>query len=327
MKYKIINPNKKEIPWQEKPKGNNTPVWRYAANPIFKRNPQHDILRIFNSSVTEFGGKFVGVFRGETAVSVPSLYFGQSDDGIHWNLDKERIVLDGVNGEKSNYAYDPRLVQIGDTYYMVWCTDFCGGPSLAIAHTKDFKNYERLANGFLPCNRNGVLFPECIEGNYYMLSRPSDTGHTAFGDIYISESKDLVYWGNHKCLMKNFPNGESWSSLKIGGGPTPIKTSEGWLMIYHGVIGNCNGYVYSMGAALLDINEPSKVIARSRKFLLTPEEWYEERGFVPNVIFPCGALTASDGRIAIYYGAADTYLALAFTTIDEIIDFIYENNN
>lgn len=118
-----------------------------------------------------------------------------------------------------------------------------------------------------------------------------------------------------------------WQSVKIGGGAAPIETSEGWLMFYHGVTGTCNGFVYSMGACIMDIDNPAIVKYRCNNFILTPETWYEERGFVPNVVFPCAALTdAKTGRIAIYYGAADSYVGMAFTTIDTIINYIKENN-
>ena len=120
---------------------------------------------------------------------------------------------------------------------------------------------------------------------------------------------------------------EWWESLKIGGGAAPIETSEGWLLFYHGVVNTCNGYVYSIGGAILDIDNPSVVKYRCSTYLLTPEEWYEERGFVPNVCFPCATLQDSDtGRIAIYYGAADSYVGLAFTTLDEVMNYIIKNS-
>ena len=173
--------------------------------------------------------------------------------------------------------------------------------------------------GVLPL-RNMVLFPEKIDGKYAMLSRPSDNGHTPFGDIFISYSPDLKFWGGHRLVMKtDMP----WESTKIGAGPIPIETSEGWLLFYHGVSGTCNGYVYSIGGAILDLNDPSKVLYRCETFLLTPEEWYEERGFVPNVCFPCATIHDPEtGRIAIYYGAADSYVGLAFTEVDDIVDYI-----
>ena len=157
-----------------------------------------------------------------------------------------------------------------------------------------------------------------------MLSRPSDNGHTPFGDIFLSQSPDLIYWGKHRLVLK--ASHYWWKNVKLGAGPLPIETSEGWLLIYHGVCATCSGFVYSIGGALLDINDPSKVIANCANYLLTPEEPYETIGFVPNVIFPCAALHDSEtGRLAIFYGAADTYCALAFARLDEIIDYIKSN--
>ena len=136
----------------------------------------------------------------------------------------------------------------------------------------------------------------------------------------------MVYWGKHRHVMG--PSGHWWESMKIGGGANPIETSEGWLLIYHGVSNTCNGYVYTIGGAILDIDEPSKVKYRSARYLLTPEQWYEERGFVPNVTFPCSTLQDdATGRIALYYGAADSYVGLAFTTVDTLVDYIKENNS
>ena len=214
------------------------------------------------------------------------------------------------------YAYDPRVTKIGDIYYVTWCNGY-HGPTIGVGYTKDFTKFYQLENAFLPYNRNGVLFPKKINGNFAMLSRPSDTGHTAFGDIFYSESPDLTYWGKHRHVMGTINDG--WQSTKIGAGPVPIETEHGWLLIYHGVLTSCNGYVYSMGAALLDLKQPWKVLKRTKNFILAPWELYECVGDVPNVVFPCAALHDDKGRIAVYYGAADTVTALAFTTVDELI--------
>ena len=222
------------------------------------------------------------------------------------------------------YAYDPRLVKVEDTYYIIWCQDFYGA-AIGVAKTQDFETFTRIENPFLPFNRNAVLFPRKVNGKYMMLSRPSDSGHTPFGDIFLSESADMVYWGRHRHVMGK--GSEWWQNVKIGGGAAPIETSEWWLLFYHGVTGTCNGYVYSIGGASLDIDEPSVVKYRCDTFLLTPEEWYEEQGFVPNVTFPCATIhDAKSGRIAIYYGAADTYVALAFTKVDELVAYIKEHS-
>lgn len=315
------------IPWEDKPEGTHLPVWRYSKNPVIDRNPAPGISRIFNSAVVPYEGKFIGVFRAETTNGRPHLHLGYSENGIDWDIETERIPFVDENGNpfQPKYAYDPRLVKVEDTYYIIWCGDFYGA-ALGIAKTTDFKQFVRLENPFLPFNRNGVLFPRKVNGNYMLLSRPSDSGHTPFGDIFISESPDMTYWGKHRHVMAKGGDGW-WQNVKIGGGPAPIETSEGWLMFYHGVTGTCNGFVYSMGAVLLDLEEPSKVKYRSGTFVLTPEKSYETTGFVDNVVFPCATLHDSDtGKIAIYYGAADTYVGVAFTTIDEIVNYVKETH-
>ena len=327
-KYEIKAPALNAMPWQERPEGfGNTPLWRYDGNPIIDRNPLPGVARIFNSAVMPYEGKFIGVFRGEQTNGIPYIYLGRSEDGIHWTYDPEKIPFQDEEGKPFMpiYAYDPRLVKVEDTYYIIWCQDFWGA-SIGMAKTQDFKTFTRLENPFIPFNRNAVLFPRKVNGKYLLLSRPSDSGHTPFGDIFLSESPDLVYWGRHRHVMSR--GSEWWESLKIGGGAAPIETSEGWLLFYHGVSGTCNGYVYSIGGAILDINEPSRVLYRCDSWLLTPEKWYEERGFVPNVVFPCATLQdPATGRVAVYYGAADSYVGLAFGYTDEIIDYIKDHSH
>ena len=328
MKYQILrSPSVPNMPWQEKPENmGSIPVWRYTGNPVIGRNPIPGVARIFNSAVVPYEDGFIGVFRAEQTDGIPFIYLGRSKDGLLWEFDPEKIHFQDEDGKEFMpvYAYDPRLVKVEDTYYMIWCQDAYGA-AIGMAKTKDFKTFTRMENPFLPFNRNAVLFPRRINGTYRLLSRPSDSGHTPFGDIYISESPDLVYWGKHRHVMGK--SQEWWESVKIGGGAAPIETSEGWLLFYHGVTGTCNGLVYSIGGAILDIDEPSKVLYRCSTFLITPENWYEERGFVPNVCFPCATIhDPATGRIAIYYGAADSYVAVAFTTLDEMIDYIKENS-
>jgi beta-1,4-mannooligosaccharide/beta-1,4-mannosyl-N-acetylglucosamine phosphorylase len=319
---KIIGADLPSIPWQDKPSGCTSPVWRYTGNPIINRNPLPDVSRIFNSAVMPFEDGYIGVFRGEQRNGIPHIYLGRSKDALHWEFDSEKIPFTNKNGEPfmPPYAYDPRLVKVEDTYYIMWCQD-AYGPTIGIARTLDFKRFERIENPYLPYNRNAVLFPRKINGNYVMLSRPCDNGHTAFGDIFLSESPDMEFWGRHRHVMGRSDNW--WESLKIGGGAAPIETDKGWLLFYHGVVNTCNGYVYSIGGAILDINEPSRVLHRCENYLLAPETDYEERGFVPNVCFPCAALTdAASGRIALYYGCADSYVGVAFTTVTEVYDYI-----
>ena len=314
------------LPWQERPADCTAPVWRYQENPIISRNPIPGVARIFNSAVIPYEGDLVGVYRGEQVNGIPFIYLGRSEDGLHWTFYKEKINFVIEKGEcfMPIYAFVPRLVKVEDTYYVIWCQDFYGA-SIGVAKTTDFKTFTRIENPFIPFNRNAVLFPRKINDKFMMLSRPSDSGHTPFGDIFISESPDMEYWGKHRHVMGK--GSEWWQNVKIGGGAAPIETSEGWLLFYHGVTGTCNGYVYSIGGAILDIDNPSVVKYRCDTFLLTPEEWYEERGFVPNVTFPCATIhDAESGKIAIYYGCADTYVGLAFTEVDEIVSYIKEHS-
>ena len=325
--FQLIEKGVSNLPWQERPKKvNGAPIWRYSQTQVIGRNPTEGVARIFNSAVVPYEGEFIGVFRGEQINGIPYIYLGRSKDGICWSFDKNKIPFEDENGNPFMpvYAYDPRLVKVEDVYYIIWCQDFYGA-AIGMARTTDFKRFVRVENPFLPFNRNAVLFPRKIHGNFMMLSRPSDSGHTPFGDIFVSESPDLVYWGKHRHVMGK--SEEWWQSLKIGGGAAPIETSEGWLLIYHGVSNTCNGYVYSIGGAILDIDEPSKVKYRCGNYLLTPEEWYEERGFVPNVTFPCATLQdAETNRLAIYYGAADSYVGLAFAYADELAEYIKEHS-
>ena len=315
------------IPWQDKPAGCTGPLWRYTQNPVIGRNPLPGVARVFNSAVTPYQDGYIGVFRGEQTNGIPYIYLGRSADGIHWDFEPDKIRFVNEAGEPfmPPYAYDPRLVKVEDAYYIIWCQDAYGA-AIGMARTTDFKTFTRVENPFLPFNRNAVLFPRKVGGKYKLLSRPSDSGHTPFGDIYISESPDMKYWGCHRHVMGKSNNW--WENVKIGGGAAPIETSEGWLLFYHGVTGTCNGFVYSIGGAILDREEPSKVLYRCGTYLLTPETEYEERGFVPNVCFPCATLQDADtGRIAIYYGCADSYVGMAFTTADEVVDYIKAHDN
>ena len=325
---KIIGNELKNLPWEPKPADCHMPVWRYTGNPIIGRHATKRSNSVFNSAVVPFGDGFAGVFRCDSRSVSMDIFPGFSKDGVHWEIQDEPVRFEGdPEVTVREYRYDPRVCLIDGKYYVTWCNGY-HGPTIGVGWTEDFKTFHQLENAFLPYNRNGVLFPRKINGLYMMLSRPSDTGHTPFGDVFLSQSPDMKFWGCHRHVMSTVKGDESaWQSTKIGAGPIPIETDEGWLLFYHGVTGTCNGYVYSIGGAILNLDNPSVVKYRCENFLLTPEEWYEERGFVPNVCFPCAAICdPADGRIAIYYGAADSYIGLAFTRADEIAAYIKEHS-
>jgi beta-1,4-mannooligosaccharide/beta-1,4-mannosyl-N-acetylglucosamine phosphorylase len=321
----ILGHKLKNLPWEERPKDYLEPVWRYSKNPIITRETVRDANSIFNSAVVAYKDEFRGVFRIDTKELVMELHSGRSEDGFSWNIDQERIEFNAEDPEIGRfvYGYDPRVVFLEDRYYITWCNGY-HGPTIGVGYTYDFERFYQFENAFLPFNRNGVLFPRKIKGKFAMLSRPSDNGHTPFGDIFYSESPDMIHWGCHRHVMSPTAG---WQSTKVGAGPIPIETSEGWLLIYHGVWTSCNGFVYSAGVVLLDLERPWKVIKRSKHYILNPRMPYENIGDVPNVTFPCASLQDPEtGRIAIYYGAADTVTALAFTTAEILYDFLQENS-
>lgn len=315
------------IPWEDRPDNCQDVMWRYSKNPVIPRDliPNYS-NSIFNSAVISREGQFAGVFRCDDKTRKMVLHRGFSKNGIQWELDPDPIQFKCKDEEIGNfvYGYDPRVVWIEDRYYVTWC-NYYHGPTIGVGYTHDFQTFHQLENAFIPYNRNGVLFPRKINGLYGIMSRPSDNAHTPFGDIFYSQSPDMCYWGKHRFMMG--PVGNSWQYTKIGAGPIPIETSEGWLLIYHGVLTSCNGYVYSAGVALLDLEQPWKVIARAKPYILSPQTLYECVGDVPNVVFPCAALCDADtGRLAVYYGAADTVVGLAFSTVDLLIDFAKTNS-
>lgn len=311
------------IPWEDRPAGSGEILWRSSRNPIITRNALPRSNSIFNSAVVPFGDGFAGVFRVDDTSRTMNLHAGRSDDGIDWRIDPAPIAFKPADRRVAElagpfeHAYDPRVTWLEDRFYVTWCNGY-HGPTIGLGYTVDFETFHQLDNAFLPFNRNGVLFPRRIGERYAMLSRPSDNGHTRFGDIFYSESPDLVHWGRHRHVMT--PLAWTWGSTKIGAGPTPIETPKGWLLIYHGVLTSANGFVYSMGAALLDLDEPWRVIARGRDYLLSPQVPYEQVGDVPNVVFPCAALIDREqDRLTIYYGGADTVVCMAHGHLSEVL--------
>ncbi|MDR0568183.1 MAG: glycoside hydrolase family 130 protein [Spirochaetaceae bacterium] len=316
------------IPWEDRPPSSDPQkeiMWRYSKNPVIPRDLTRYANSIFNSAVVPFKNGFAGVFRCDDTSRRMNIHAGKSPDGISWTISEEpiRFAKTAPDLPDSDYKYDPRVVFIEDRWYVIWCNGY-HGPCIGLGYTFDFEQFYQLESPTLVYNRNGALFPRKINGKYAMLSRPSDSGHTPFGDIFYSESPDLIYWGKHRHVMgpAHF-NVSAWQCTKIGAGPCPIETAEGWLLFYHGVLTSCNGFVYSFGGALLDLEKPWKVIARSRPYIINPRELYELAGDVPNVAFPCAALADQDtGRLAIYYGCADTVTGLVFGKADEIIAWI-----
>lgn len=325
---KILGHELPNIPWQQRPADCSDVVWRYSNNPVIPRDLIPCSNSIFNSAIVPYKDGFAGVFRVDDKSRNMRIHRGTSKNGFEFDVDTKPINFTCEDPEIAEFieGYDPRVCWLEDRFYVTWCNNY-HGYTIGMAYTHDFQKYYQMENSFLPFNRNGVLFPRRIGNKYMMLSRPSDSGHTPFGDIFVSSSTDLIHWGCHRHVMSPKSGKLTWQCTKIGAGPVPIETTEGWLMFYHGVLTSCDGFVYHMGAALLDIDKPWKVIYRSKEYLLNPRMIYECVGDVPNVVFPCASVQdAETGRIAIYYGCADTVTGLAFCQVDEVLDYLKHNS-
>ena len=304
---------------------NETVFKRYKGNPIVTAKAVPRANSIHNSAIVKYGKGYAGIFRIDEIDMNFTMHLGSSKDGINWEIDPEVLLIDTNDPylKTKDRTYDPRLTQIGDTFYFTWCIDSAQGPCIGLATTKDFKTFKRMENPLPPANRNCVIFPRKINDAYAMLHRPSDRGHTPFGDVFYSTSPDLVHWGNHRFTFGTLRGG--WQSTKVGPGPAPIETEDGWLLIYHGVWTSCNGYLYYAGGAILDIDEPWKVLYRTSDYLLAPTEIYERVGDVPNVVFPSSAVVEKD-MIRIYYGCADTCISIAEAKLDDVVDFVKKHS-
>lgn len=300
---------------------NETIFKRYKDNPIVTSKAVPRANSIHNSAIVPFENGYAGIFRVDEIDFNFTMHVGRSKDGINWHINPDPITMGCDNPEIPIKArtYDPRLTKIDDIYYFTWCIDSPQGPCIGLATTEDFAGFHQMENIMPPANRNCVIFPRKIDGKFAILHRPSDRGHTPFGDMFYSTSPDLTHWGKHRFVFGTLPNG--WQSTKIGPGPAPIETSEGWLLIYHGVWTSCNGYIYYVGGAILDKDKPWKVLYRTKDYLLAPTEMYERVGDVPNVVFPSAAIVKDD-VLRMYYGCADTCISIAEAKMGDLIEFI-----
>ncbi|MEI2401531.1 BtaManbiosPhlase [Niallia taxi] len=244
--------------------------------------------------------------------SLSYLRIARSKDGRHFTIDNEPFIYPS-NKLESLGIEDPRITKIEDTYYIYYSAASQVGVGEAMVSTKDFKEIQYHGMIFAPENKDVAIFPELINGKYYALHRPVPCSN-ASPEIWIAESENLLHWGNHQHLLGT--RAGKWDACRIGGGAVPFRTNKGWLELYHGAT---EDHRYCMGAVLLDINDPAKVIARSEYPLVEPEADYETDGFFGGVVFSCGVLVEQD-VIKMYYGAADTSMACIEMNLKEVLD-------
>jgi predicted GH43/DUF377 family glycosyl hydrolase len=306
---------------------------RHAANPIIKPSDFPGADGVRNCGQAMLGDETILLVavdhRADGIKGRPgrTTHVARSRDGLKFVFDPEPFLITPTADEEPFYSQldqhpiDTRVTKIGDEYFI--CRPGGGwhckwGTTVLLNKTRDFKTHEYVGVIGLPENRGASLFPEKINGYYARIDRPSVNAGKPNGNLWVSYSPDLIHWGQHKPMLA--AGYTTWAWHKIGPTP-PIRTPQGWLLILHGVTSSCAGARYLVGAALLDLHDPSKVIGKTRSFLLAPYTWYEQTGRVPNVVFPCGAIAdfATD-TLRMYYGAADTCVCLATGSISAIVD-------
>lgn len=302
-------------------------VTRYEKNPILtKHDVPYEVATVHNAGMAKFGDEYIMLFRSHLHNGRSVIGLARSKDGYNFSVDPEPFLTpskDSIFGEYEEYGVeDVRISQIGDDYLLTYSAYSRHGVRIGLAKTRDFKSVERISLITQADLRNVVIFPKQIDGQYVRLDRPHS--EISKWSIWISYSPDLVHWGNSKVIIK--PETYHWDEMKVGPGATPIETARGWLNIFHGVFPTMSGSVYRLGVALHDLNDPSKVLGVADKWILQPEDEWEVSGYVPNVVFTCGAIPENDGSVKIYWGGADSVMCVGSANIEELVDLCVNNS-
>ena len=303
---------------------------------LFKRHPGNPILTaedwpyavnaVFNPAAAAVDGQTIVLARVEDLRGISHLTVARSANGVDgWAIDAEPLLAPapGVVSEQWGLE-DARVVWVEELgRWVITCTAYGpAGPGVYLATTEDFKTVERHGMVRRPEDKNAALLPHRIDGRWVLLHRPKTEYGGARGEIYLSRSADLVSWSTAEQVLQPRP-GPWWDSLRIGIGPPPLLTEHGWLLVYHGVRDTVSGQVYRIGLALLDRDEPTRVLRRLPDWVLGPLAPYERVGDVPNIVFPCGLVhdEASD-EVRLYYGAADSSICLATAQLGVLLETI-----
>ena len=299
---------------------------RHKLNPILTAADwPYPINSVFNAGAALLpDGTTLLLCRVEDRRGLSHLCAARSVNGVDdWQIDPQPTLLPDPDHypEELWGIEDPRITYVPELnkYAIVYTAFTRGGPGVALALTEDFSHFERYGMIMSPEDKDAALFPHRIGGYWALIHRPvSYLG----GHMWISYSPDLRHWGSHK-LMLEARRGGWWDANKIGLSSPPIETPQGWLVIYHGVRQTAAGSLYRLGLALFDLHTPESCLKRSDEWIFGPEEPYEQHGDVGYVVFPCGATVAPDGdTIHLYYGAADTSIALATGSVRAMLEWL-----
>ena len=299
---------------------------RYEGNPILTdRDWSYPVNSIFNPGATMVNGRYLLLVRVEDRQGFSHLCAARSANGlIDWEIDPLPTLAPQPDEypEETWGIEDPRITWIEDLgRWVVAYTAYSKvGPLVSLAFTKDFVNFQRIGPAMSPENKNAALFPVKFKGRYAMLHRPVSAIGGVGKHIWISFSPDLKHWGDHQVLLLA-RRGGWWDANKIGLSPPPLETSEGWLILYHGVRETVNRSIYRLGFALLDREDPTRVLRRTDQWIFGPEDPYERGGQVGNVVFPCGWILQGD-ELRLYYGGADSCVSLAIAGLSDVVNFV-----
>jgi len=303
---------------------------RHPGNPILTgKDWPYCMNSVFNAGATLLAdGSTLLLCRVEDRRGLSHLCAARSLNGVDgWQIDREPTLLpDPEHPEEIWGIEDPRITYVPELqkYAVVYTSYSRGGPGVSLALTKDFRSFERLGVVMSPDDKDAALLPHKINGLWALIHRPM----TPLGaHVWISSSPDLRHWGDHK-LMLEARRGAWWDANKIGISPPPIETPRGWLMIYHGVRRTPSSSIYRLGLALFDLQQPEKCLLRGDSWIFAPETEYEHQGDVQDVVFPCGYTIAPDSdTIHLYYGAADSSIALAHGSVRSLLHWLDVNGH
>ena len=303
---------------------------RQATNPILTAADwPYPVNTVFNPGVTRFQGKVLLLARVEDRRGLSHLTKAISDDGVsNWRIDEfPTMDADPLNHPEELWGIeDPRIVRVDELgkWAITYTAYSRGGPLVAMALTDDFVKFDRLGPIMPPEDKDAALFPRRINGKWALIHRPIAANYVPGAHIWLSYSDDLVHWGDRQVLM-HARRGGWWDGGKIGLAAPPLETAEGWLLFYHGVRQTASGSIYRMGLALLDLEEPSKVLHRGEEWVFGPTEWYEREGDVDDVVFPSGwVVDEKSGQLKMYYGAADSYIAMATASVSDLLAYVLQ---
>jgi predicted GH43/DUF377 family glycosyl hydrolase len=303
---------------------------RYKANPIIRATDiPYPANSAFNAAATQFGDETLLLMRVEDRRGMSHLTAARSENGLtDWRIDPAPTLLPSPADypEEIWGIEDPRITRIDemDLWAVVYTSYSKAGPLISLATTRDFKTFERKGVVMPPEDKDAALFPVRISGRWAMIHRPVPGFADVGTHIWISFSPDMKHWGDHQILIPA-RRGGWWDANKVGLSPPPLQTEKGWLILYHGVRNTASGCIYRLGLALLDRNDPTRLLARSDEWVFAPEKKYEVTGDVDKVVFPCGWVTAGD-EVRLYYGGADKCVALATASISEMLQWLEDHN-